>query len=89
MNADTIVSPHIYTLVAEDLATENLQLEQRITELEGDVVAYREISQQAIAALHDLTRKHRAQSERVRALAREYRAFRERILRQDAERRAA
>jgi hypothetical protein len=77
-----------YELVAEDLATENVHLQDRILSLEADVINYRELAQSTLHALHALTLKHAQQTNRLRELSQEYRQFRARMLQQD-ERRAA
>jgi hypothetical protein len=75
--------------VREDLAWQCNLLANRIRDLEADIESYRLVAVEALHALHGLTLKYQAQSERLRELTREYQEFRERIFRQDAERRAA
>jgi predicted nucleic acid-binding Zn-ribbon protein len=84
-----IGDPHrVRQLEIEHLIADEAALRARVTELDADVRAFRELAQTAIAALHDLT----VQLDRLRGqhqkVVDEYRALRERIMR-EAEGRAA
>jgi len=60
---------------------EEVRLRERIIELQNDVVTYRELAQEAIHALHELTTKHNRLREFHRELVA---ATRERPVRSEA-----
>ncbi len=51
-------------------------LQDELDEMEADKTAYRELAQQAIHALHDLTERHQRQTARYRELLEEHRTQR-------------
>jgi len=69
-------------LVIEDLATETIELRERIGSLEADVAAYRELAHQAIHRLHDVTQTLRRATD-------QHRYLREQVMREAMQRRTA
>ena len=69
-------------IVIEDLSLENLHQRERIESLEADVRAYRELSQQALHALHDLTLERDRLLRQLARLHDEFRFVREHLMRE-------
>lgn len=63
-------------LVIVDLADEVAAQGERIASLEADIIAYRELAQHALTALHDVTRERNRLSQQHQRLVDEYRALR-------------
>lgn len=68
-------------LVIQALAAENAELRERLDNVQDDVVTYREVTQQAIHALHDITEAQARLRQQHERLIEEYRRLREQIIR--------
>ena len=75
--------------VIDTLAASEAELLARVQSLEADVLAYRELAQQALHALADLTVRLDRRRVELTELRDEYRAFRARVLRAATGERAA
>ena len=71
-------------LVIEALAHGEAFLRERVVDLACERASYQLLAKRAIHALHDLTVRHGRQQDRYHRLVDEYRAFRERVMRESS-----